>query len=262
MTADNLDTEINRLGNTMALYVDKFGMDGREVVTRQAGLLMRDLVEALPPSDKAHAEKSIRKDTLGVFAGPSYAMFPEKNRGSGDMVWLNAGPSFLTGIAAADYRMSASAADMLSTYEASRPGRGKKYVRMGTRGKQYVQRLNRFLVRAGQLAAFIKRQVSRIGKMKASFAIGWDAYGPKGKRPAKWIMDHVQDGSAKGAAFPGFGIPNVATFTLVSNAKGIERDTAIQAVRRAVHNRIEKIKLDVARIVKYGPGKAPAGGEE
>jgi hypothetical protein len=234
----------------MARYVSEFGQGCEKVTLRQAGLMKRELTETMPPSNKDRAEKAIARDAIGVFATfPKYTFPEDKRGGNKGIVWINADPNKgLTGATQEDYYSADSVEAMDRIYRERRGVKAQKYSHLGMRGKQNVRIINRVMARKAIWQSWMKRQLSKLGKLKASFAVDWDLYGPKGHRPPKWVMQHVESGEAKGRSV--FQPGNSPSFTIISNAKGCESIGAKSAAVQAIINRIAKMRSELARLAR------------
>ena len=241
-----LQSELKRFESVMLRYVDEHNQNASETVKRQVGLLMREISDQMPPKNRARLESIIRKDVRGVFHPRTREMFKGKQSGSGDMIWLDVGPNHLTGVPRDQFRPKSSAAEMGSMYKARAGKMGKKYTPIGRRGVQHVQQLNRIVVKPSALARFENLQKLKVGKLKASFARAWDTIKPLGRRPAKWVMRHIGNGSAKGSFIDGLRNKNLPTFTIISRQSGCESERAIAVVKASLISRIESMKADLA----------------
>lgn len=251
-----LDKELARFSTQMARYVDEANMEAAFVVKEQSGLLMEQIVSTLPPKNKGALIKQIDGDVGSVFR-PRYSSWPKSKQGNGGVVWIGAGPRFLTGVNRNLYRPGASVGEMGSMYKArfrkmgaawqthgkSKHGR-KRGAALGKRGDQHVQFLNRVVVSVGALNKFKAEKRKTVGRLKASFALGWSHVKTKAKDLPKWVRERIQDGSARGSYIDGLGIKGYPTFTIISNQSGCNSKLAREAVRRALIVRIEKIKSD------------------
>ncbi len=218
------------------------GTDVRDELETQTGYVMRDLASELPPSTRGKTERAIERDVGKVFAtAPRRLLFGNRRRGT-DMTWTSVGPRFLIGV---EPRMFYPSEDMEVIYSHARPGLGRKFTRLGNRGKQNVQRLNRYVVNKGKLAAFIRSQKLRVGKLKASVALGWESVRAKGRKPAAWIMRHVNARTARGSYINNIRTADKATFTIISNAAGAEKPAVLAIVRRVLAARIQAMKYDL-----------------
>jgi hypothetical protein len=153
----------------------------------------------------------------------------------------------LTGIEQSLYRPKANKDQMRSMYSARSGKMGDKYIQLGKRGKQHVQKINRVLVGKGALNQFKKRLEGKAGRLKASFCLGWAMLQQKtgkGKKPAAWIMKHVDNHTAKGSVISGLGIKGAPSFTIISNQSGCTKPQVLQIIRAAIISRIQKIQSD------------------
>jgi hypothetical protein len=241
----SLDRELARFGAQMARYSDELGQDARGVVKRQTGLLMRELTNQLPPASRKRLESVIGRDVRSVFHGRSKFMFKGTKAGDGDIVWLDASQEHITGVRKSMYRPGSNAAQMAAIYKEKRGKMGTKYDPIGRRGRQKVQLLDRFVVNSRELAKFELLQRNKAGKLKASFALAWDAIAPDGRKPAKWVMRHAEAGTAKGTYVNGLDVPGFPQFTIISRSAGCESAVAAMAIYGALKTRTLAIQSDI-----------------
>jgi hypothetical protein len=242
-----LQSELKRFGAAMARYVDEQNQNAAVVVKTQVGRLMREIADQMPPKNRARLESIIRKDVRGVFHPRTREMFKGDKAGNGDMVWLDVGPDHITGVPKNLFRPKSSVGEMASMFKARVKKMGAKYVALGLRGKQHVQKLNRIVVKPNVLARFENLQKLKVGKLKASFALAWDTIRPAGRRPAKWVMRHIDNKTAKGSFVDGLRRHEMPTFTIISNQPGCESQRAIAVVKAALISRTESMKADLAK---------------
>ncbi len=241
----SLNSELARFGAQMARYVDELGQDSKEVVKRQTGLLMREVTDQLPPANRKRLESIIGRDIRSVFHAKSKLMLKGRQAGKGEIVWLDVGPNHLTGVKRSLYHPGSNVSQMGSMYKARAGKMGNKYEQAGRLGKQKVQLLNRVVVNSRDLAKFELQQRAKAGKLKASFALAWNLITPSGRRPAKWIMRHVENNTAKGGFVNGLSVPGFPQFTIISRSPGCESANAARAIYGALKTRSMAIQSDI-----------------
>lgn len=247
---NKLSQDLARWGNGVGMYATQLGVSVSEAVRLQTGFMVRELVESLPPTSRGRLEKKIAGDARSVFQSSDSVMFRGKQRGKDDMVWMNAGPTFLTGVKREQYRQQSSAAEMIGIYKANKGKLGNRYTKLGNRGKQHVQRLNRFVVKKSALNRFVKIQQGKTGKLKASVALAWNALAIKGRRPARWIARHIEARTAKGSFSDSTRHGTNPSFTIISNQAGVGKPFAISIIRSALRRRIKAMVIDVTGKLK------------
>lgn len=249
VSATDLNRDLNRFGAAMARYVDEVGMDAKMVVAEQSRLLMEDMARLAPPKNLDKQKRAMNADIASVFHARNKVMFRGKKAGMGsksDMVWLDAGPNHLTGVEQSLYRPKVSADAMGSIYKVRSGKMGNKYTQLGLRGKQHVQKINRVVVSKASLGRFRKTIEAKAGRLKASFCVGWSTLQQltgKGRKPAQWVMRHVNNGTAKGKFTPALSSNNPSA-TITSTAPGCTKEAVIGLVRSAIASRIGKIQSD------------------
>lgn len=253
ITVDQVDLsrDLQAWQDAVARRSDKLGTTMEEEVKTQAGLLMRELVKRLPPKSKASLEKQIAGDAKKVFADDKI-WFRKKQQGKdGEMIWMRPGPNSLTGIERAMVIPSANAAQMSALYKEHAGKMGKKYQRIGSRGKQAVRKINRFMVKPAELKRFQRLQHGKVGKLKASIAMAWNHLAVKGARPAAWIMRHVESQTARGSYVDGLHVKDRPSFEIVSNQGGCTSQEALKTVAFVMRQRAMAMLGDLTRKLKH-----------
>ncbi len=206
-------------------------------LTQQTGrLLAKDIADGLPPKNQQKLNKNIDRDVRKVLSpDPSYFNIKGDHQESSisGMSWISAGPNFLLGVNDED-NMRGSGGVAYAFRKARNMNRGKKYIQLGTRGHQRVQRLNRILVTSTQfnlVKSFIK---SGVGQMKASFAETYEKLGGRGV--PGWIRRHFGRNQKK-HIFDGSGLSDAESpsVTFGSRAPGIANYSGL--VGRSVKRR-------------------------
>lgn len=246
-----LNKELNRFNLQMARYADEADMEAAFVIKEQSGLLMREIVDSLPPKSKGDMLWRIDTDIKSVFR-PRYTSWPKSKQGESDVVWIGAGPRFLTGVKRNLYRPTASAGEMGSMFKARYGKMGAAWQQqaakggknLGKRGNQHVQFLNRVVVSKTALNQFKKQKQNTVGRLKASFALGWSQVKTTAKDIPKWIKDRIDDKTAKGDFMAEFGIKGHPKCTIISRQGGCTSPESVEAIRKALVKRIYKIKTD------------------
>jgi hypothetical protein len=242
-----LTRDLSRWGDSVARYVTELGLTAEEAVKAQTGHVMRELADSLPPTSKKRLESRIAGDAKKVFHGINREMFTGKQRGRGDMVWLGASDVSLTGVEKSLYRPGVSAMQMIGIYKARSNKMGNKYLALGYRGVQHVNRIDRVVVKQSALKQFQKIQEAKVGKLKASVALAWEHLAVKGRKPAAWIMRHIKNKTAKGSFTDGLNNRQFPTFTIISNQPGITSNRSKEVISFVLQKRIRAMKADLEK---------------
>lgn len=224
------------------LWAKSSGLSFRDGLRKQAGLLIRDLVNSSAPRNLARAKKLAEREVKQVFRAAPPQVFVGDKRGHGRMVWLYAHPRALTGVATEDFQTGIGPDEMKEAFYLQKFKRGIAWRESGTRGKQHVLWLNRIVVR--RMAAFIKKLRDRFGLLKASWAVGWDVLNVAGRLP-DWVRKHVRSGEARGVLVNGLANAERPFLNMISTANGVERRASLVAIRLAVRRRQVAMLRDI-----------------
>lgn len=246
--------DLTLMNTRMNRYVTELGMKASDVTKQQAGLLLRDIVNHSGPVNLAKSQKQAVEFSKNVFnqVRPAQFAFKRPQQGTGEMRWLAAGPQFLLGTDAANFQPEMSVEQAANIYfEKTKANKfGPSYVRAGRRGKQHVMKLNRIVIRRGTLRSLQKIITEGFGKLKASFAVGWDELGVKGRLPA-WVKRHIQKSKSNGR---GQVIVNLKStrpsVTIISRANGCTGEKSLAVIKGAVRYRSAAMLKDLALYAK------------
>lgn len=237
------DINLKNYNERMAIFARELNLAPPKVVQMQAGLLVRELVDNESPRDLASLERNITRDVKKKVAPMPSEPISAAHRDGKGFVWLVATPDSLTGVRNENYLPGISVEALRKDFY-SKQFPKTKYNRIGKRGKQAVQEIQRIVTKRSTVNALIKSLKSAGGKLKAAWAVSWDVLQIQGRRPPQWVMRHV-GGKAKGSFIDGLGIPGKATFTLINNATGVENPKSIAAINNALKSRAIKMAADL-----------------
>lgn len=247
ITRSDIDYDVRGLSQLVSsLGGALFGINGdgdlHRVLRTEGGQLAWDISERLGPASKEEgdekAEQSVKRF---LTVNPKYSNLEEGQQYSGvsDFTWLEAGPNFLLGINDEDNQVNASGSDALVYLRGSqRAGsRGKAYVELGTRGKQYIQRLNRTRVSQSAFRSVLRSIQEKFGALRASFAFTAAQLIP-GKRVPMWISRHFGTRANGRAVFNEAGLshPTEPFLEFGSTSPGVESNPDIN---EAIHASLE-----------------------
>lgn len=241
-----------RLNVMMSRYVTQLGIPEREVIRRQSGLLIKDIVRVMPPRNLSRSRKKTDEALSQVFSPPPpkiWRLGDKKGGGIGsEFQELYASPELLVSTPTKLLGNSGSPTPGLVTTFYNRRGTlGPKYtegpLRHGWAQRQKLIVINRIIITKSAINRVKGNLVDRIGKMKASFCFAWDHLKIAGKPPA-WVSKHVTRKDAKGSFADLTNLPN-PEFDIESNASGISGKRPQEIVRGAMRIRAEKMMADL-----------------
>lgn len=244
--------DMTKLAQSLRRYETELGMSLPKVVKYQAGLFKQEVVNSLPPRNRKKSSEQAVKDTKKVFfAGKEgtqlHPFFGPKAEGNG-IRWLYAGDKYLVGAYPDDWKPGMSVVEMQREMSAYRNGlfRGAGWHKLKKRGNQYVYRINRTIIRRGELEKLRKQITANFGKLKASFAVDWEKFQIARALPA-WIRKHLPE--AKGRTLDmAFG--SRPFVELISNAHGVTKPQAIKAIQAATKKRVAAMAADIRNQLK------------
>ena len=261
--------DTTKLTVTLKRYAQELNLSLRKVVRHQAGLLKADIVDALPPRLLAKSKKQAEKDARHYFRpgatkdGKAWTVFAGAQAGRGQTRWLYAGPTFLAGVATADFQPGMTVDQMrrimgesqlrgaawhdLGQFEGIKgksSNKGLKFRReyKPKRGQQHVMLLRRTVVLPSTYKALVKAVQNNFGRLKASFAVDWELF--QIARPLRaWIAQHLPN--AKGRTVDmSFNMENPYV-ELISTASGVSHEKSIKAIRAGVKKRVGAMTADL-----------------
>ncbi len=225
------------------------GGDISTLVQDESRLLALECAKRVGPRNREKKAATIPGEIGRVFMPMPAKGFGKAKRGDGNMVWLNSGPQFLTGIRRERYNPNVqSIRDMYRAYMKV-PGLslGKKYVRIGSHGKQAVNEINRIMVKRGlfnEFAAFVK---GLLGIMKASWWVTAKKIDPSLVGP-QWIERHVAKNKRAISDMSGLANTDMPTAVFGSSAPGIEKFA--DEIKFAVKVREKKMEAKLGLILE------------
>jgi hypothetical protein len=235
------------------------GGDLSAVVKDESRLLAEEIGK--PPTSSAQKvlEKRIKGDIGKVFLAKPAKPFTGKQKGSGDVQWLYAGPGFLVGCK--EDRMLAGKVSLAGGegkrlfYMARGRLPGQRFDDAGQieRGTQHAMLVNRFVVMKGAIKSLFRSLKEKVGRRDASFAETAKKLGSN-SIPAK-SAKHFPTGKNTTRT----GLLNSETPEIVfgSDAKGVSGlaakvKKAIQTRERKMAYKLQKILSGYAQDAKTG----------
>jgi hypothetical protein len=239
----NAQIDTTKLNSAMRRYVSELGFAAGEVVRNQTRLLMRDIFNHAPPTSKSKANQRINRDI-----NAKMTTLPQSLRGkkSGPKRnWLNVSPWDLIGVDPQnDYRRSSDVYKPFRNRDFAR----SKFPVAGRRGKQKIRLVNRMLVTKAAKSQLSKRLMNRVGRIKASFLVGWYSISKGGWSPPAWVSRQIYKGVGHFADIT--HSKDKPSFTIIANATGVESDRVVGIVRKAVNFRYHSMIKDVQLYMK------------
>lgn len=224
------------------------GGDISTILKDESRLLAIECAKVSGPRNRQKKSANIPREIGRVFMPMPADGFGKIKIGSGNMVWLNSGPNFLTGIRRERYNPNVqSIQDMYRAYMKA-PGLslGKKYTRIGSHGQQAVSEINRIMVSKrlfNEFASYIK---NLLGIMKASWWVTVKKIEPSLVAP-QWVERHISNNKRAISDVSGLSNPESPSVTFGSSSPGIEKFA--DGVRRAVAIREKKIAAKIELVL-------------
>jgi len=234
------------------------GVTVDDALAYHAGQLKWELMAGAPPKSLAKSQAKAVKDTKKVFfAGKEGGkaldiFFGPQAQGKG-MRWLYAGPKYLVGVQPDDFQPGMGVDQMQREMNEYRRGffRGAGWHEIGIRGRgagaetggQHVHRINRTIVRRGELEKLRKVLKNNFGKLKAAWAVGMEQFPVAASKAIPgWVKKHIPTASGRNEIH----LSGPATYVEIINfSPGVTHDRAMANVRRAVKKRAGAIKKDL-----------------
>ena len=235
------------------------GGDARKFVEVESSQLAQEISRKLGPKTESSGSKPIKEDMgryLTVKPVLGNLENKDKAKGTGDMIWIGAGPSVITGIHLGDNQTSEDGEGAAHIFrfqqKKNSAGRGNVYETIGSRGKQKVYRVNRFRVSKQAFAAALKLVSFNLGLLKASFAFtafrlptAKDTFPP-------FVSRHIASEAQGRAIFNDSSLDNPAypVMEFGSRSIGVESNPKISdAILSAVENRKSKMNYKLKKII-------------
>jgi len=248
-----LTSLINGLSNALISQ----GGDCSQVVKDETRLLAAECGKISGPRNRQKKFNSIPKEIGRVFAPLPAKPWGIKKRGHGDMLWLNSGEHFLTGVRRSRVLSeSPSMETMFRAFIMADGKMGKKYSVIGERGKQNVQEINRIMVKRSSFSQFTRFVQSHMGRMKATWFATAKKIEPSTEVP-KWIARHI-DGNPK-AITDLTGLQNSESPSTVFGSKAIGIGKFRDEINAAVKSRETKVAAKI-KLILSGYSKDVAHG--
>jgi hypothetical protein len=236
----------------IALLASRIHGDSEVFIANESGHLAMEIGRRLGPSDLPSAKKKRDKDVAGhlTIAQPAN-ISPRSNIPA--FLWLNAGPNFLTGIDDVDNLPTADGIFVMQEFRRSQDkgNRGNVYIKMGKRGKQTIQRLNRIRV-AKTAYNFVRKQIAdRYGILKASFAFTAQVLGIGGRIPG-WVTKHYEDKAAGRAVLDLSRANSISkpSITFGSTSPGVESNPrVVQTIQSSIETRRRIVNAKFNKVV-------------
>lgn len=235
----------------MAGLIRKCKLDAPTVVRKEAGQLIKELVDLSPPSNKfkggskSKTAKSIADGVMFSFqsisdARNSDASWLGKSEKSG-IRWFSVDSNFLHGVAPARDMRKASVEELRRLrFAITKSGKRLNQPIKG-HAKQRALIYQTIITKAATLKKLIPRLQKNIGRLKAGWlvAVTRGQAVLSGKQPPQWVTDHAT--GARGDTVNGLAIPNNPSLTIINSAKGISQKGVDFIVSSAVRNRAAKM---------------------
>lgn len=213
--------DINEWNRTANRIVTRLKLDAPRFVKKEVGELVKTLVKISPPKNLAQSKKKSGASVRTMFRPVPRDPFRGKQIGKGSHRWLFATPALLVGVAAEDHNLTydaTSARRML--YKKGAPKNVMS--RLGKRGKQVVELVNRRIIRKQVYNAVRKKIQDSFGRLKAGWMVGVFKGELKltgANLPPAWVTKHRN--GVRGATLNHLGVAGQPSFTIINRAKGV-----------------------------------------
>jgi len=237
------------------------GGDVRKFIEVESGLLAQDIAQSLGPKSEKSGAVPIEQDmNKYLTVKPAFENLEAEDRseGTGDMDWLAAGPTVLSGIYKDDDQIKEGATGVAAIFRYEQKnlpdGRGPSYLAIGGgRGIQHVQRVNRIRVKKAAFRAALKILSLNLGLLKASFAYTASRLLSHRKTLPQFVMRHIASSAQGRAILNDSGMANNASPVMEfgSTSIGVESNPKIAArISEAVKNRRQVMSAKLKKIIK------------
>lgn len=275
--ASGFQRSVGVLGRGLGLYGGASQSQLVEFVRNEAGHLALAIARAVGPADlpsaRAKADRQIKGQlTAEDWMDPNVSFNEHSDLPA--FKWLSAGPNFLTGIDDKDDLRGVDGEYVYKQFRSNQAAgpRGNKYVKLGKRGHQTIQRLNRLLSSVPVFNLVRRNLQNRFGILKASFSACANLLGVTGRMPG-WVTKHYgKAGEDKSILHEeGLAEPGSPWLEFGSFAAGVVENQHIQEKIQGALKFREKIlndkfqKLMEGYVYNFNTGqiyKPKIGGEE
>lgn len=162
-------------------------------IKTETGQMMGRIGDAVGPTTEAKGMKPIDRDLKSQLTIlPKYSVFTEdaqkQSSKYADFTWLTAGPNYLTGINNEDNLTNIGGEEAYRIFRAGQNStpRGKSMERLGQRGRQIIQRVNRVRVNQATYRDVRRRLAEKAGQLRAACYAVAVQYVPAKRVPA-WL---------------------------------------------------------------------------
>lgn len=255
--ASFVDDQIRRFNQTMDFYREQMKLAPKACVKRQAGLLVRTLINITPPSNPNKTKERIAEKVGGTFntAKREYAAPEGGKQGHGQIRWYAWNSTSLYGVAK-DVDFRSKSVDDLEAYWNLKKKISSKggLIIAGKRGNQTIKLRRKILADANRVKELIKRIQTHVGRLKAAWGVSWMQLGRPGGNLPKYVADKI-DGARStrhGWYIDGLGIKDSPTFTIANRAAGVAnlQKKSGELLRRALDIRSKAMESDIAFAVR------------
>ena len=239
--------DLTRLTNKIAKWTAVMHEDSGRALDKAALMLAHKLVEVTPPrGGQDKIKKDVRKNLGSVFSyqwGSGDGVLYGQKRGSKGITWRQASPKRIEGWPENMALGNQSKTQMARRIRDEKGKLGKKWNKVGQRGKQGVYIASRYLIAKHDYDSFAKIMESRIGRMKAGWLQGVDLLkGALGSVP-QWVKRHRNR--------PGSAEKNVGadkkTITFRNWAPGIARPAIVPLFKAAARKVMYDLELEIRK---------------
>lgn len=230
--------------------IKKVGLNGRTVVSKETGELIKTLVRVSPPKDPAKTREAIQSRANSVFSAlrGNESKFESESAKEGDsgVKWYAASNKYLFGVARdSDMRNASSETLRRILYRTKTVGEKTRII-VNFKHPRRMQRaaiLTKVLTKKSQVVELVALIKKNVGRLKAGWLVAV-SNGPiklsGANMPPGWVTRHAE--GAKGRFIDQLSDASKPTFTIANFAKGIGQPAVNSLVQIAVNIRAKAMQ--------------------
>lgn len=197
------------------------GGDASRMIENETRSFLRRQIMLTPPKSKQQGEKAIERDLMKIFTPVNEEflnMVGSQFGVSGIDTWITGQDDKKTHLQWS--RLDPSGSGMAGFHQANRNSRGRTR-NLKRSGQSWY---SPYVVTKGDFADYLKKVLSHVGRRKAGWAVSLkQVHGTV----AGWIIDHVDNGTARGDVVNQLNVKHHPSITMRNYAPGIADDRRI-----------------------------------
>ena len=230
--------------------------DVHAFVRVESGQLADEISKTVGPKSQARATDAIETDVRKFLTiKPEYSLFDEgqKESSTADFTWLASGPGWILGANNEDLQEGASSVDAVVFVRGGQASgsRGKAQIKLGTRGSQSVELLNRTKVRVSVFSGAVKAISKNLGILKASFAYTAQKLLTRKSSPPAFVARHIESQAQHRAIFNDSQMGGFSPLMeFGSSSYGVVSNPRInESVSIAIEKRKDKMESKLRKVI-------------